>query len=308
MILISVKARRFRGALALLVVLGASACGSAPGDDARPRVVTSTTVLGDLVAAVAGGDAEVEVLLPIGVDPHDFSPSAQQIARIAAADLVVLNGLGLEERLVDAITGAIGSDVTILEVAAAVDPLPWSTDGSGGSLDPHVWLDPVRMAEAAGLVATALAAIDPGGDYLDRGEAYATTLFDTDHEIERILAVVPPERRLLVTNHEAFAYFAARYGFEVVGVVIPGGSTLAEPSSAELAALVRVIRDRAVPAIFAETTQPADLAAAIAAEAGTNVAVVELYSESLGELGSPAATLPGMLLENARRIAAALGG
>lgn len=260
------------------------------------------------MTVVAGGEADVEVLLPIGVDPHDFQPSAQQIGRIASADLVVLNGLGLEERLADAITGAVGSDVPVLEVADAVDPLPWSAAADGTSLDPHVWLDPVRMADAAGLVANALAAIDPNGDYSTRGADYAATLLGTDREIVQILASIPAERRLLVTNHEAFAYFAARYGFEVVGVVIPGGSTLAEPSSAELAALVAVIRDRAVPAIFAETTQPTDLARAIAAEAGTAVAVVELFSESLGESGTPAATLTGMLLENARRIAAALGG
>ena len=308
MILIFVKAPPIRSALALAVLLAVSACGSTPAGEGKPLVVVSTTVLGDLVAAVAGDDAAVEVLMPIGVDPHDFQPSAQQIGRIAAADLVVLNGLGLEERLAAAIDGAVGSGVTILEVAPAVDPLPWSADDSGGSLDPHVWLDPVRMAAAAGLVASALAAIDPAGDYLTRGAAYAATLRDIDREIEQILTDIPAAARLLVTNHEAFAYFAARYRFEVVGVVIPGGSTLAEPSSAELAALVAVIRDRGVPAIFAETTQPTDLAAAIAAEAGTDVAVVQLFSESLGEPGTPAATLAGMLLENARRIAAALGG
>lgn len=308
MILISVKARRLFGVIALLAGFAPAACDSAPADAGKPLVVVSTTVLGDLVTVVAGGEADVEVLLPIGVDPHDFQPSAQQIGRIASADLVVLNGLGLEERLADAITGAVGSDVPVLEVADAVDPLPWSAAADGTSLDPHVWLDPVRMADAAGLVANALAAIDPNGDYSTRGADYAATLLGTDREIVQILASIPAERRLLVTNHEAFAYFAARYGFEVVGVVIPGGSTLAEPSSAELAALVAVIRDRAVPAIFAETTQPTDLARAIAAEAGTAVAVVELFSESLGESGTPAATLTGMLLENARRIAAALGG
>jgi zinc/manganese transport system substrate-binding protein len=307
MILIFVKAP-IRRTLALAVLLTVTACGSAPAGESKPLVVVSTTVLGDLVAAVAGDEAEVEVLMPIGVDPHDFQPSARQIGRIAAADLVVLNGLGLEERLAAAIHGAVGSGVTILEVAPAVDPLPWSADDSGGSLDPHVWLDPVRMADAAGLVASALAAIDPAGDHLARGAAYAATLRDVDREIEQILAGIPAAERLLVTNHEAFAYFAARYRFEVVGVVIPGGSTLAEPSSAELAALVAVIRDRRVPAIFAETTQPTGLAEAIAAEAGTDVAVVELFSESLGEPGTPAATLAGMLLENARRIAAALGG
>jgi zinc/manganese transport system substrate-binding protein len=111
----------------------------------------------------------------------------------------------------------------------------------------------------------------------------------------------------MVTNHEAFGYFAARYGFEVIGVVIPGGSTLAEPSSAELAALVEIMESESVRVIFAETSQPTALAEAVAAELGGDVDVVELFTESLGPPGSGAETLSKMLLTNAERISAALG-
>jgi zinc/manganese transport system substrate-binding protein len=315
MILITVK-RTLAAALALLLSSAVASCGSPGEDDSGLLVVTSTTVLGDLVAAIAGEDATVEVLLPLGADPHDFQPSARQMSLVATADLVIINGLGLEEQLEDAIAAAADSEVVVLAIAAELDPLPWSDAGMDstdhesdhGDLDPHVWLDPVRMADAARLVGSALAALDPAGGYRARSELYATALLDADTEIRGILADIPPQDRLLVTNHDSFAYFAARYGFEVVGVVIPGGSTLAEPSSAEMAALVALIRERGVKAVFAETTHPTDLAEAIAAEAGTAVAVVELFSGSLGEPGTPAATLPGMLLENARRIAAALGG
>jgi zinc/manganese transport system substrate-binding protein len=307
MILISVNnallLRRLVG-VALATTLLASGCGTT-AEDERPLVVVTTTVLGDLVSRVAGGEARVEVLLPIGVDPHDYQPSARQIASLATADLVVANGLGLEQGLADAIAGAAADGVRVLEVAPLVSPLP--TPG-GVTLDPHVWLDPVRMADAAAIVATALADVDPAAGFTDRGAAVAAELSATDAAIRDVLAGIPAERRLLVTNHEALQYFAARYGFTVIGVVVPGGSTLAEPSSAELAALVEVIRTHDVPVIFVETTSPSDLAAAVAAEVGTSVQVVALHTESLGEPGSPESSLAGMLVENAHRIAAALGG
>ncbi len=125
--------------------------------------------------------------------------------------------------------------------------------------------------------------------------------------MQELLAGVPPERRLLVTNHEAMGYFAERYGFEILGVVIPGGSTLAEPGAAEVAELAAIIREAEVPAIFAETSYSTALADALASEAGTEVEVVELYTESLGEPGSGAETYTGMVTTNAERIAAALG-
>ena len=303
MILIFVNRPRMSrmAAAALTLALVAGGCGSAPGDS-RPLVVVTTTVLGDLVSEIAGDAAEVEVLIPVGVDPHDYQPSSRQTARIAAADLVVTNGLGLEEGLTDAINSA---SADVLAVAPLVDPLPFA---GGSDLDPHVWLDPVRMADAAGLIADRMTEIDPGGGYVDRGAAVAADLLAGDATIRGLLAAIPAERRLLVTNHESFGYFAERYGLTVVGVVIPGGSTLAEPSSAELAALVAVIRQWSVPAIFVETTQPTALAEAVAAEVGAPVAVIELHTESLGAPGTPAATLAGMLIEDARLIASALGG
>jgi zinc/manganese transport system substrate-binding protein len=303
MILIFVKRPGIRlGAAVVAVALLAASCESAPADD-RPLVVVTTTVLGDLVAGVAGDAADVEVLMPIGVDPHDYQPSARQIALIAAADLVVANGLGLEEGLEDAIAGATADGVVVLEVAPLVDPLPFA---GGSDLDPHVWLDPVRMADAVGHIADALAGVDPGAGFAERGAAVAADLLAADATIRDLLAGIPEEERLLVTNHEALGYFADRYGFTVIGVVIPGGSTLAEPSSAELAALVAVIRDRGVPAIFVETTQPTALAEAVAAEVGGSIQVIELHTESLGAPGTPAATLAGMLVEDARLITGAL--
>jgi zinc/manganese transport system substrate-binding protein len=278
-----------------------AACGDAAADG-RPRVVATTTILGDLVANVVGDEAVIEVLLPVGADPHDYRASARQVAALQEAELVVVNGLDLEEGLADVLANAERDGANILALAPQLDPLPFAT----GSLDPHVWLDPLRMAAAAELVATALAAAAPGVDWAAPAEAYASELRRADERIESILAPVPPARRKLITNHDSLGYFAARYGFTVVGVVIPGGSTLAEPSPAALAELVATIQREDLPAVFAETTEPTTLAATIAAAAGREVAVVQLHTGSLGDPAGPAATLVGMLVENAERIAGAL--
>ncbi len=164
----------------------------------------------------------------------------------------------------------------------------------------------MSMAAAARIIAAELAALDDSVDWEGNAERYAQELLAADEEIAATLEAVPDDRRLLVTNHDSLGYFADRYGFEVVATVIPGGTTLGVPSSAELADLVAVIGDTGVPAIFAENVQPSTLAEAVAAEVGEGVAVVELYTDSLGEPGSDADTLIGMLLTNATRIAGAL--
>jgi zinc/manganese transport system substrate-binding protein len=297
----------------LLLFLVATACSEAIADD-RPLVVVTTNLLGDVVRNVAGDDARVEVLMPLGVDPHDFEPSSRQASLVVEADLVVANGLGLEEGLEDVIDAARGDGALVLEVAELVDPLRFAEQDAGddggedepGDLDPHVWMDPIRMAQAARLIADRLADIDSSVDWEARAETYAAQLEAAHERIDALLSAVPSDRRLLVTNHEALGYFASRYGFEVVGVVIPGGSTLAEPGSEELAALVALIDELNIQAVFAESTEPSTLARAIADEADHPVTVVTLRTESLGEPGSPAGTLIGMLEENARLIADAL--
>lgn len=310
--------------VALLFALVASSCGAnESGADDRLSVVATTTILGDVVKAVGGTDVDVEVLTPIGADPHDFQASASQVASLNQADLVVANGLGLEEGLEDVLEAAVADGARVLEVAPMLDPIPFGfetghddhdededpdSEADHGDEDPHVWLDPIRMAEAARQIAANLAEIEPEIDWTDRAEEYAGELSAADGNISRTLSSIPEANRLLVTNHEALGYFAERYGFEVVGVVIPGGSTLGDPSSAELAELVEVMEREGVNAIFGETTQPGALAEAVAGELGEDVEVISLYTGSLGEPGSDADTLIGMLLSNAERIAEALGG
>ena len=287
----------------LCLSLGLAACADLSSEaDNGLLVVATTSILGDIAAGVVGDEGEVAVLIPIGADAHDFSPSSQQASMLAEADLVVADGLGLEAGLEDVLASVNDDGVQVLELAPLLEPIEFRDGGP----DPHFWMDPVRVGDAALLVASALDDQHPGG-WHERAAAYAGEMEATDQEIEGLLLSVPQDQREMVTNHEAFGYFADRYGFEILGVVIPGGSTLAEPSSSELADLVAVMNQSGTSAIFAETTQPSSLAEAVAAELGDAVEVVELFTESLGGPGSGAETLREMLVTNAGRISEALG-
>jgi zinc/manganese transport system substrate-binding protein len=279
-------------------------------------VIATTTILGDVLSAIVGDRGTVEVLLPIGADPHDFTPSSRQVAAMQGADLIVANGLGLEEGVIDVLEAVEDAGTRVLWLAEMLDPLPFlevgHDDGNGddgddhGELDPHVWMDPIRMAAAAQIIADTLSAIAPEVDWGSPAQTYADALTLLDEEIARLVSVLPEDRRLLVTNHHSLGYFAARYGFTVVGTVIPGGTTLGAPSSADLAALVDLIEDLGIPAIFAENIDATALVAALAAEVDHPVAVVILTTDSLGEPGTEEATLLGLLRSNARLIVGAL--
>lgn len=308
------------GLVSAVALSGLSGCvDDATTDGDGPVVVVTTSILGDVVAELVGEAASVEVLMPPGTDPHDFAPSARQAADLRSADAVVVNGLGFEAGLAGVIEAAADDGVTVVTATDAIEPLPFDAPSGHGQeeegehegdegADPHFFTDPARMRQAAEHLADALSAAVPElrtPATRDRISSYLAELDDLDAEVEARLADVPAERRLLVTNHEVFGYFADRYGFEVVGAIIPGGSTLAEPSAADLAELVPVIEARGVPAVFADTSSPNRLARALADE-GVDVRVVELYSESWGEAGSGADTYLGMVRTNVDRIAGAL--
>lgn len=303
-----------------------AACGDGTvsgGGDGTPVVAVTTTILGDVVAELVGDLAEVEVIMPANADPHEFQPSARQAAALRSADLVVANGGGFEEGLDDTIRSAEDDGVAVFEAVehAALLARDGGEPGAGDDhddddgddhghegADPHVFTDPARMATVADALAGALAQQVPALDtdaFRDRAAAYVDELRALDAEVEGMLAPIPTERRKLVTNHDVFTYFADRYDFEVVGAVIPSTTTQAAASAAQIDALARLVEAERVPAIFADTSSPDDLAETLAAEVG-DVAVVELFSESLGAEGSGADTYAGMVRSNATRIAEAL--
>jgi zinc/manganese transport system substrate-binding protein len=286
----------------MLLALAIGACSSPPASQ-QPTIVATTTILGDFVHEISGDAVDVQVLMPVGADPHEFRASAKQVATMESATLVIANGLGLEEGMHSVLDAVESDGVPVLKVGELEPPRTFAD----GRADPHVWFDPVRMANAAKAVAEKLAEIDPGAtDWASRGDAYAQKIMDTESHMRDLFDQIPADRRKLVTGHMAFGYLADRFGFEIVGVVIPGGGTMGEPSAEELASLARTIVSEDVPAIFTETTESPKLAETLAQEVGHDVKVVSLYTGSLGAAGSGADTYIGLLLTDANRITDAL--
>ena len=322
-------------------------------------VVSTTTMLGSVVGdivACASPNSTAITLMPVGADPHDFSPSSAEVADMVTSDLVVANGLMLEAGLEDALENAASDGATVLEVAPLLDPIPFGgkhgdehsdehdedghdddhgdkqgdehgdedshSDEHGddhgdeeggedgdehahGSEDPHFWFDMNRMATAAEIIGAELAE-DNGDVFAECGSKIADEIRSAEQDVRTLLESVPADQRILVTDHDALGYLADVYGYEIAGTVIPSGTTLAEPSSADLVELVDVIEDEGVQVIFANTADPTTLADAVAAETGTDVQVVTLFVGSLGGPGSGAEDYVSMMLTNAELISGAL--
>lgn len=291
---------------AALAALALTGCGPASGD--RPLVVASTNILGDVVGELLGDEADVLTLMRPDADPHSFEISAQEAARMRAADLVVSNGLGLEEGLQQHLDAAAAEGVVTFVAGDVIDPLDYAGDGASGAADPHFWTDPGRMLEVVDALEPALARL-PGVDAVvveGNVASYRAELASLDAEMTAAFAAIPEERRALVTNHHVFGYLAQRFGFRVVGAVIPGGTTLAAPSASDLADLVAAVEETGVPAIFAESSAPDRLVRALAEEADVSVDVVELYTESLTAPGGGAEDYLTMMRVNTDRIATGL--
>ncbi|QYG94252.1 zinc ABC transporter substrate-binding protein [Iamia sp. SCSIO 61187] len=285
---------------------GGGADTASPGG--RPTVVVTTSILGDVTGELIGDAAEVVVIMPPGSDPHDFEASAQQVDQMRRADALITNGGGFEVSLAEAVETARSEGVPTHDAIGGVETIDFEEGGEG--VDPHFFTDPSRMADAAADIVDFLTTEVPAlavDDVRTTANAYVEELRDVDASVQRTLSSIPDEDRIMITNHEVFGYFADRYDFEVVGVVIPAGSTGGEPSAGNLADLVGVIEEAGAPAIFADTSAPTQLAETLASESSTGVDVVELFSESLGEPGSGGETYVEMVRSNADRIAAALG-
>ncbi len=288
--------RAIRLAALLSVILVAAAWLPSAAEDPptlrpneeRPVVVVTTEVLGALVRDLVGDRATVEVLMPSGADPHTWQPSARDVERIFGADLVVANGLSLEEGLHDILERAAAEGVPVFQAADHVtvrflDETDHAADDHAhGLADPHFWLDPLAVRDAALALAADLQG--RGVDVSAQATDLAARLEALDAEVRGVLEALPPERRKLVTGHDSLGYLARRYDLELVGTVIPGLSTQAEISARELAALTDAIRQAGVPVVFTEIGTPASVADAVAAETGARL--VELRVVQLPEDGS----------------------
>lgn len=293
-------------AVTLAVAATASAC--APAADARPVVVVSTNILGDVVENLVGDQARVVTLMKPNADPHSFEISAQEAATLRAADLVVSNGLGLEEGLQQHLDAARDAEVPTFVAGDAIDVLDYSEGDAAGMPDSHFWTDPARMiavVDALEPVLADLEGVDPNAVRANISD-YRADLGELDGSMVAAFDSIPAGRRALVTNHHVFGYLAERFGFEIIGAVIPGGTTLAAPSASDLADLVDAIEETDVPAIFAESSSPDRLVQALADEADIDIAVIELFTESLTDHDGEAPDYLTMMRVNTERIASGL--
>jgi ABC-type Zn uptake system ZnuABC Zn-binding protein ZnuA len=275
-------------------------------------ILTTTSFVHEVVSAVSGDEVRVERLLPLGVDPHAFEPNPGDLRALADADLVVINGLGLEEFLEEMLRNAGGAE-RVISLSQGIDPLTFGAtsrkDGEHAeavSPDPHVWLDPVRMTRWTQNAVEALAAIDPdhAQRYIARGEAHVQMLQELHAWILSEVDSIPLSGRILVTDHEALRYFADRYRFEIVGAIIPAYSTAAEPSAQELARLERRVRSAGARAVFVGAGINPDTAAQLAADTGLQL--VPLYLGSLTGPEGPAGTYEELMQYNVRAIVEAI--
>lgn len=297
------------------VLLSLLAMGLGSVASAEPlHVVATTTLVGDVVRSIAGALVRLDVLFPVGADPHAFQPTPRDAVAVAGAEIVFISGGGLEASIADLLANAAGSVVDLFEelhaVGLVLDGAETDEDGAHDhdhdGADPHVWLDPNLVAIWVDAIEAALAERDPANAtaYAAAASEYRAALAELDVWIRDRVDVLPPERRRLVTDHMAFGYFAARYGFEQVGSVFPGFSTLAEPSAREMADLVETIRSLDVSAIFVGAAVNPTLAEAIALDAGA--VVVRLYTGSLSDAAGPAADYFSLIRYDVEAIVEAL--
>ncbi|MEJ2750236.1 MAG: metal ABC transporter substrate-binding protein, partial [Anaerolineae bacterium] len=225
------------------------------------RVIATTSIIGDVVAQVGGEAIDLTTLMSAGQDPHSYQPGARELTAVADAQVIFVNGWDLEEALVGDLAN-IGGNVPIVPVSAHIVPLAFDHSGGSeeehahGNIDPHVWLSVPNVEQWVENIRQTLQSLDPDNEqvYEENAAAYLSQLAELQTDIEKELAAIPAAKRFLVTNHEAFGYFAQAYNFQIVGTVIPASSTLAEPSASDLTDLVTVMQAHHICTIFTETT------------------------------------------------------
>lgn len=308
-------ARTFTTALLLLVLAWPSATAQQAPATAPLTVVATVGMIADVARQVGGQCVNVEFLMGPGSDPHLFRASAGDINKLRRAQLILFGGLGLEGQLGEVLTGLSRSIPAVAVAEAAVPEEQRLASLAGYAYDPHVWLDASQWADAALVIGETLvdaAGVDAqcGAAIGERAAAYHALLNDLDDWARRSLSTIPDEQRVLVTAHDAFAYFGRAYDIEVVGV--QGISTETEAAVADIRRVADLVVERAVPAVFIESTiNPRTLQAVIdgVRQRGGDVRLgAQLYADSLGAGDRPEGTYVGMLVHDVAVITTELGG
>jgi zinc/manganese transport system substrate-binding protein len=284
-------------ALAFIVAVLAGCSATESGHE----IIVTTNIVGDVVRNVVGDTAPVRVLMKPNADPHSFALSAQDAAALSTASLIVSNGLGLEEGVARHVQTAADGGVPTLALGDRIDPIRYTQGDTAGAPDPHFWMDPRRMITAVDAIEETVNRELDGPDQTvvaRNAERYREQLRALDAWMSQQFNQIPADRRKLVTNHHVLGYLADRFGLEVIGAIVPSGTTLAAPSSSDLQSLTTAIRSARVPAVFVDSSQPERLARVLAEEAGVRVRIVALYTESLSPPGTPGATYLDMMRAN----------
>jgi ABC-type Zn uptake system ZnuABC Zn-binding protein ZnuA len=274
----------------------------APG---LPRVLAIESFLADIVRNVSGDRLVVDTLLPINSDPHSYQPAPRDVIKVANSAVLILNGGGIEAFVAPLLDNAGGSRL-VIQASAGLTARPDPT-GEHPEGDPHFWMDPNLIIKYVENIRDGLIQVDPPGStlYNTNAAAYILQLQSLDAWIKEQVAQVPAGQRQLVTNHESLGYFAARYGFTVVGTVIPSISSDSDPSARELANLIDKIKASGARAIFMETGANINLAEQIAGETSARI-VTDLYIHSVSDANGPAPTYIEMMKYNVTQIVNAL--
>ena len=306
-------------ALVAGLALALAACGPAAGGSDAPlaerpvRVVATTSLVADLAREVGGGRVEVEGLMGPGVDPHLYRPRESDVARLVNADLVLYNGLELEGKMGEVLEQVEGRGIVAEPVAEVLDEsVLLAPPEFSGAFDPHVWMDVALWKRVSTAVADALAALDPthAETYAENAAAYQARLDSLDGWVRQRVAEVPEGQRVLVTAHDAFNYFGRAYGFRVRG--LQGLSTATEAGTADVRDLAAFVAERRIPALFVESSvSPRNIEAvqqAVRAR-GFDVRIGgNLFSDALGDPGTPEGTYEGMIRHNVETVVGALRG
>ena len=278
-------------------------------------VAATTSIVGDIVRQVGGDRVAIQLVVPVGVDPHAFQATPRDVRVLAGADIVFAVGAGLEagflallQENVDPARISYLADVVALrrldEDEGAADTHDDESAHTG--LDPHIWMDPSLVASWVPEVAQALSRLDPDNavEYAHNGQRLQVDLDDLDRWVQEQVRQIAPVGRVLVTDHEVLGYFAARYGFSLLATVTPGLATTAEPSARHLAQLHTTIEEHQVAAIFVGNTINPRIATSLAADLG--IPVVALFTGSLSGPGGPAPTYQEFVKNNVNAIVSAL--
>jgi ABC-type Zn uptake system ZnuABC Zn-binding protein ZnuA len=301
-------------ALAVLVGCAAPAGSTVRSSQGGPNVLAAETFLADIAQNVAGNRLYVDALIPIGVDPHSFEPTPADVRKVADSNVLIINGAGMELFMNQLLQNA-GGQRTLIDASKGLtsrQPQPGEhpageSDQAHQEGDPHFFMDPTKVITYVKNIRDGLTAADPAGKdaYAANADAYIGKLNELDAWTKQQVAQVPESRRLLVTNHESLGYFADRYGFNVVGAIIPSVSTEASPSAQELAYLADQIKATGAPAIFLETGSNPQLADQLAGETGIKV-ITGLLTHSISAPGGPATDYLSMMRYDVNTIVSAL--